>query len=361
MTASKRLLCALPHSPAFDSCFPLLERLHHRGRIAPFVLLGPRLREVEPRAEAALRASGLNYKAVSLFRLEVASAVDILRADAILTHSDPQAYGGKFRLRDTVILRSDKPTIFVQHGMVQAGLHYAGTKEKWTFHAGLMLLWRPLLDPNASFFGTPVGDRIQVSGLIKANRLAPAPNKMDLERALGTWRQRVLICHNFGFESPLYPAEAQRYAFSQWAMLADSRKDTLFILRSHRGKRHKDNEALVAELIKGRPNIVVSERHDGLMRLATINDILSIVDRVISHPSTVVLDAIYDRIPIAVFNANHPELDQLPRADRADQIATFLDDPKALAKASMVRTMYGEIDANLNRAAVAVEKYLEGL
>ena len=49
MTVKKRIFCAIPHNPAFDSCFPLLERLQQRGRVEPDVLLGPRLRKVEPR------------------------------------------------------------------------------------------------------------------------------------------------------------------------------------------------------------------------------------------------------------------------------------------------------------------------
>ena len=120
MTVKKQIFCAIPHSPAFDSCFPLLERLHQRGSVEPYVFLGPCLKKIEPRAEIALRNAGLQYKAVSLLRLEVLSAIDVFRADAILTHSDPQAYGGKFRPRDAVTLGLKKPTIFVQHGMVQA-------------------------------------------------------------------------------------------------------------------------------------------------------------------------------------------------------------------------------------------------
>jgi hypothetical protein len=91
VSRKKRLLCAIPHSPAFDSCFPLLERLQARGRVEPFVLLGPRLRQVEPRAEAAVRRAGVPYGAASLLRLELLAAWDILRSDAVLTHSDPLA------------------------------------------------------------------------------------------------------------------------------------------------------------------------------------------------------------------------------------------------------------------------------
>lgn len=361
MSRKKRLLCVIPHSPAFDSCFPLLERLQERGRVSPFLMLGPRLRQIEPRAEVAVRAAGVPYVAASLLRLEVLAAWDILRSDAVLTHSDPLAYGGKFRPRDSVTIRARKPTVFVQHGMVQAGLHYAWNKPLWTFHAGLLLLWKPLADPLPAFLEPGLDRHVQVTGLIKTNRLARSASHDTLAAELSGWRQRLLICHNYGFESTLYPVEAQARAFAEWGRLADARPDTLIVLRSHRGKRHPGNEAMVAELTRGRPNILLSERHAGLMRMATINDVMAVVDRVITHPSTVVLDAVYDGKPVGVFDASQPELACLPRTETAAEIAAFLDDPDPLRHAAPIRATYGEISDNLDVAAEAVEKHLEAL
>lgn len=361
MTRKKRLFCALPHSPAFDSSFPLLERLQERGRVEPFVLLGPRLRQVEPRAEEVLKASGIRYVAASLLRLELTSAIDILRSDAVLTHSDPLAYGGKFRPRDSVTIRLGKPTIFVQHGMVQAGLHFAWVKPLWQFHAGLLLLWRSLPDPLPGFLASDLAERIQVTGLIKANRLKPSPSHAELARELSPWRKRLLICHNYGFENASYPVESQRAAFAEWARIADARPDTLFVLRSHRGRRHPENEALVADLTRNRPNILLSERHAGLMRMASINDVVAVVDQVITHPSSVVLDAIYDGKPVGVYNAHQPELACLPQTDTAEQIAAFLDDPDPYRHTAPIRAVYGEISRNLDIASEAVEKHLDRL
>ncbi|MBT5295104.1 MAG: hypothetical protein HOL32_05910 [Octadecabacter sp.] len=361
MTRKKKLLCVIPHSPAFDSCFPLMERLQERGVVDPLILLGPRLRAVEPRAEAAIIKAKVPYRAASILRLELLSGLDIMRTDAVLTHSDPRAYGGKFRPRDFVTLRLNKPTVFVQHGMVQAGLHYGGPKPVWDFHAGLMLTWTPIEDPHASYCGGTVADRLRVTGLIKTNRLALSPDLAALDRELGAWRQRLLICHNFGFESPLYPISAQRHAFDEWAKLADARPDTLFILRAHRGKSHPDNTAMVEKLIENRPNIILSERHAGLMRMATINDVMAVVDKVISHPSTVVLDAVYDNKPIGVFNSTQDELACLPQTETAADIGAFLDDPDSSQHAAPLRARYGDLSDNLDRAAQEVESHLSDL
>jgi hypothetical protein len=357
----KRLLCVIPHSPAFDSCFPLLERLQARGRVRPQIILGPRLRQVDPRAEAAIRAAGVPFVRASVPRMELGAILDILRTDAVLTHTDPRAYGGKLRPRDAMLRALGKPVVFVQHGMVQMGLHYPGTRPKWQFHAGLMLLWAPLPDPQAAFFDPPVADRLVVTGFLKANRLGPSPHAGALAAAFAGWRQRLLICHNYGHESPLYPAAAQEAAFAAWAALADARPDTLIILRGHRGRGHPENAALEQALLSGRRNVILSERHAGLMRMATIHDVMAAVDRVVTHPSTVVLDAVYDGRPLAVFDAWQPDLAALPRADTAAQIAAFLDDPDPLRHAAALRAAYGALDRNLDIAAEAVENHLERL
>lgn len=42
MKRKKRLFCAIPHAPAFDSCFPLLERLHERGKVETVIFFWAR-------------------------------------------------------------------------------------------------------------------------------------------------------------------------------------------------------------------------------------------------------------------------------------------------------------------------------
>lgn len=251
-----------------------------------------------------------------MFRLELGAVADILLADAVLTHSDPLAYGnGKFRPRDMAVLKSRKPVLFVQHGMVQSGLHEAGNKPLWDFHASLLLLWAPLTDPSAPYLAPRIANRIRVTGLIKGNVLEPWPWEKDLRDALGrNWQQTVLICHNFGFEIGRYSAAMAKAAFSEWAKVAAARPNTLFLLRSHRGKAHPEISELQFALADQFPNIALSQRHDGLMRMATIHDVLSVVDRVITHPSTVILDALYQGLPVAIYDGARPGIDCLPRA-----------------------------------------------
>ena len=354
------LLTIIPHSPAFDSCFPLIERLHRRGRIATRTLVGPRLRQVEPRVEQAFARAGVPMQAAGWLRSELFCLPDILRATAVLTHSDPVAYGKPLRPRDAYLTRFDRPVIMVQHGMTQAGLHRPLGARRFDFFARKLLLWQPIGAPD--FITRPITERSHVTGLIKVNRLGPHPGLDGLRRSLAGWRQTVLICHNFGFEGTLFSDQDRQRNFAIWAQLFDRRPDTLFLLRGHRGKRHSATEADIAALCEGRANVLRSERHDGLMRMATIHDVMAVCDRVITHPSTVVLDAIYDGLPVGVFDAAaFPEVAALPQLDSLAEFERFLDNPDGLAANLPLRRAYGEPDANLDLAAGILEDWLESL
>jgi hypothetical protein len=351
----------MPHSPAFDSCFALLERLHQRGRVAPLILLGPRLRQVEPRAEAAIRRAGVPYRRVSVLGLEVMALRDIARADAVLTHADPLAYGKRSRLRDAAVRRWRKPTVFVQHGMIQAGLHYAGVYEDLRFHSDRMLLWAPLPDPNAPFLAETLERKQRITGFLKVDRLGPWAGAARLRAAFRPWRKRLLVCHNFAFEPRLFPVAGQKRMAQALSDFAARRPDVLLVLRGHRGRSHAGNRDFVGWLSDRHANVMVSDRHSGPMRMATVHDVMAEVDGVITHPSTVVLDAVYANCPLGVFDCRDPALAGLPRTETADEIEAFLEMPDARARAAPVRAAYGALPDTLDRAASEVEAYLEGL
>ena len=86
--------------PAFDSCMPLMIRLHQRGKVDVKIIINHRLIKIDARLEHALKACGVPYEVKSLRRIELFSWLQIARSNFILTHSDPVAYGGKFRPRD---------------------------------------------------------------------------------------------------------------------------------------------------------------------------------------------------------------------------------------------------------------------
>ncbi|KAF0675175.1 hypothetical protein [Profundibacterium mesophilum] len=354
----KTLLTFLPHMAAFDACFPLVERLAHRGRIRCETVVGPRIRQTEPRVADLLERADIGAEQVSLAALEVFSLGRIMRADAILTHSDPIAYGKKTRLRDVYTRGTGRRVAMVQHGMFQGGLNYTLGGRRWRYHSELLLLWRDLdARQRAEIFDGPV-PRIVETGLIKTNRLPLRAPDADLAARIAAARQVVLIAHNYGHEEANYDTRARDRAFATWARVFDARPDTLFILRGHRGRRHAEVGPAVAKLISGRANVLLSDRHEGALRFSTINDVLAFSDRVLTHPSTVVLDALGAGVPVGVLDNNRAELEPLAQITDGAAFEAFLDAEDPLGPAAPLLAAYGDIERNLDRAAEALETWI---
>ena len=169
----KNILLIVPHMPAFDSCVPLMIHLHKRGKVDVKIIINHRLIKIDPRIKQILEASGVTYVVKSLLQIEIFSWLQIARSDFILTHSDPIAYGGKFRPRDTFIKRLKKNVVFIQHGMVQQGLqtkgelrdvsdYYSQTLLIWE---NSLLIWENLPNKATNFRAPNVADRMDVTGI----------------------------------------------------------------------------------------------------------------------------------------------------------------------------------------------------
>jgi len=355
----KEILGILPHMPAFDSCFPLLDRLARRGNLRVSVITGPRIRATEPRVVAVADASPVAVQHRSLLGTELWSLADMARADAVLTHADPRAYFKAGRPRDIFARLSGKRTVFVQHGLVQYRLNYAQDGDAPTrYQARLMLVWRDLTaDERAVIAGTP---DIRTVGLVKRNLLPPRPVPPELAQRIAAARKVVLVCHNYGHDHLLYDDAQRDRAFGLLRATMQARPDVLFIIRAHRGRKLPAHQGAVSALVAGLPNVVLSDRHEGYLKFAGIDDVLAISDRVLTHPSTVVLDALSQGKPVAVLDNHRPDLAFLPEIASHGDMAAWLDggaDAPALAEFTR---RYGHVDANLDRAAEAVETHLYG-
>ncbi len=325
----KNVLLIVPHMPAFDSCIPLMIRLHKRGNVDVKIIVSQRLIKIDARVEQTLKASGVPYVVKSLFGVELFSWLQIARTDCILTHSDPIAFGGKFRPRDYFIKMFKKNVIFIQHGMVQQGLHTQGIlRDVWDYYAQTLLIWADLPNTARGFLAPGVADRLHVTGITKTNLLDAWPNHDKLAAELSNYSRRVLIC------------------------------DIALILRGHRGKRHSDIEQKIAKVCKECPNIIRSERHYGIMAMATINDVMALVDCVISHPSTTILDAVYEGKPVAVMNSFQRIFECLPNVDTLDNFTKFIEDDSPQTGHVTLRKTYGNLSDNLDKAAIIVEQQM---
>ena len=94
------------------------------------------------------------------------------------------------------------------------------------------------------------------------------------------------------------------------------------------------------------------------MAMATINDVMALVDCVISHPSTTILDAVYDNKPVAVMNSFQPVFNSLPRVDTLEDFNKFIKGDTANYTNKALQEIYGNVSSNLEKAAQLVEKQM---
>ena len=358
----RRLLTVMPHMPVFESCYPLIRRLHARGAVDCVTLLGPRLRATEPRIEARFRADGVPFRATSLLGTELWSLRDLAGADAVLSHTDPVAYAKRNRPRDWYMRRHATPAIMAQHGLFQLGLTYTHDAKLWEFHAGLMLVWRTLdAAALAGVHATDHAPRMVTTGVLKHNVLPVRPLGAAFDALLARHPRRILICHNYGHEAFNYRGDTQLRALADWDRAFAARPDVMFILRGHRGRRHGTTKGSLGDLAKRHPNVLMSDRHDGPLRMAGIHDLLPHVQGVVTHPSTVVVDALQAGVPVGILDNNRALLATLPQVDSADALTGFADTPDAGGAGTALLASFGDIDANLDLAASAVERWMDAL
>jgi hypothetical protein len=354
------LLSFFAHMPAFDSQFPLVERLHARGKITVRNVVSRHLIRTEPRVEEAFRTGLVPYEPISRLRLEWFSGRAISDADAVLTHSDPGS-GKALRRRDRQVRTAGLPVIMVQHGLKQVGLNYRNNPvaKPVLLHADLILLWQSPGPEAAGIFKLKPGATSTVVGLIKASRLPVRSPSAALQAQIDRHRSVALICHNYGFEARNYSPAMAAASASEWGALFDRHPETLFILRPHRGRKTKDGKDLAEALVDGRNNVVLSDRHQGPMAYSTIEDILAVSDFVFTHPSTVILDAAMAGVPVGVIDNHHASLKTLPQVSGGRDISDLLNAPaEAIEALKAFFSEFGDVERNLDHASECIEKLM---
>jgi hypothetical protein len=77
---------------------------------------------------------------------------------------------------------------------------------------------------------------------------------------------------------------------------------------------------------------------------------------VISHPSTTILDAVYEGKPVAVMNSFLHIFECLPNVDTLDNFTKFIEDDSPQTQQATLRKTYGNLSDNLDKAAMVVEQ-----
>ncbi len=354
-----RLLAFVTSRPAFEITFPILERLHQRGRVAPHLVLRSRLRDRDPRYGQVVHDSGISASWQTTGRIEILGLASYWLADAVYAHVDPLAQFKRVRLRDRALKASGCPLFYIQHGMIQWGVNRP-KKGALDYYADRILLWtNPGSDMLSQTMTEAARAKVREVGFVKANPLSPHHDTERVRGELSGFRKRVLICHKFGQEKRRFSTEMLAGAYAWIGELADRHADVLFVLRGHRGRGHDQRDALDRATEQAHPNVIISKQGKGLLGSTNMHDVMEVCDSVISHPSTVVLDAIYEDRPVAVLNNTDDLLNDLPNINSAEDLEAFIEHPEVSESGmAALRSDYGEIDRNLDRAAEVIEEHM---
>jgi len=355
-----KLLCYLNGMPDVESQYPLLAVLNRRGRIQLEVIVYKKLLRKEKRLKSVFEQYGYTPSVGSKLQMKFAFFGAISRCNAILTIADPNRDTTTRAQRSWYARRIGKPTIFLQHGAYQVGVNAGYETAPLSYYSQKLLLWERL-DPNQTVISAESVTRVETVGFTKENIL---PTKVWSEDLL-QWRERytrcVLVCQSFRWGEGRYEKSDVDAFYTVISELAERNPELGIIIRSHRGKVRKIHRQHDNELEKRHCNVLFSRHYSGPLKGASIQDVLSLCDAMISPSSTTVLDCIYSGKPAAVFDEGLSIFSELNQISCVEDIESFLDDPNQTLVMDKIVERFGVLDENLELAAESIERYmLEG-
>lgn len=340
--------------PDYENLFPLAQRLAERGLpVKCYGATAPLRRE--PRLRRLIAESSVDIRLRPNKVLKRFSGWWIRPGDVPVVLADPALDASATIRRSAYLRKRGINTIFVQHGVIQIWVNFPNPDtELRHFHSALLLLNGP--PAAATSLAPETRGRARQVGFLKAPIFAPRTASAAFRRLQSEYARTVLICHSLRWGARYSGSEIEAfYSFVQ--SLAGQRPDHLFILRGHRGKARAIHNQKDTELLKSSPNIVLSNAHSGLLKGLGMQDVLDLADLTISTASTAILDSLYRGKMAAVYRNEHQVYESLPNVTCPEDALRFLDAPPLEAGAALKRR-FGEIDANLDRAASMIERYL---
>jgi hypothetical protein len=353
------LLAYLNGMPDIESTYPVLARLHARGRVQVRALVYSKVLRKEPRLPAAFLAHGLVPEPTSKLAMKFFFHKEIRTADGVLTIADANWDTTSRQRRSNLIRSLGKRSFFLQHGAYQLGIN--GARPNGTpmnFYSQHLLFWEPL-GPHHAGISDSFADRVSVVGFTKQNILPARSWGPEVERWVARHPRRLLVCQSFRWGNGRFSSENIDHFYKLMHDTLTRHPDLGIIIRSHRGKVRRNHRAHDRALRKRHPNVLFSHYYDGPLAKATIHDALDLCHAMVSPTSTTVLDCAYQGKPAAVFAEGNPIFAELPQIDGVEALEAFIDQidtpgPEQVA----LRARFGEFDSNLDRASDVIETAL---
>lgn len=360
MSKPKRptLLAYLNGMPDVESTYPVLARLHQRGKVDVRAIVYSKLLRKEPRLPEAFQRFGFVPDAGSKLSMKLLYQRAIRKADAVLTIADPYHDTTTRKQRGTYMRKIGKQSLFLQHGAYQLGVNGALVEGEMDYYSKKLLFWEPLGE-NRALFAPGVTDRVSVVGFTKQNVLAPRDWGEEVTAWKNRYPRRLLICQSFRWGKGRYDADDISHFYGLIEEIIERNPDLGIIVRSHRGKVRRNHRSHDQELTAKYDNVLLSHYYSGPLAKATIQDTLDLCHAMVSPTSTTVLDCIYAGKPAAVFAENLEIFAELPQIDGPDALQAFLSQIETPGpEQEQVRDRFGKLDENLDRAAQEIEAAL---
>ncbi|HEX4097585.1 MAG TPA: hypothetical protein VHX64_12705, partial [Caulobacteraceae bacterium] len=320
--APPSLLTLIDIHQDLDVLLPVLEALQARGEVRLRLALSEYLLADSPRIAAALAARGLDFATHPREAIRAGSEPALAGIDGVLSGADTNTRAHK--AGHTLAGRAKAQglaTFTLQHGLENIGLTYKDHLhgEEIRFASDRIFIW-----------GAPEGLAPWVPEETRA-KVVPAgsPKAVPLPAAApglhqGHWPEVVGVFENLHWHrfSELYLERC----LEDLEQAAIARPSTLFLVKPHHaGRWLSRNRARLAE----RPNLVIIDPTDSAWEPHTAPALIASVDRVLTTPSTVALDAARTGRPVAVlgYDLELPLYDPLPVVRRPGDLDAFLESP----------------------------------
>ncbi len=355
----KRLLALVDGNSQRETLLPLLGVLSRRGRIEVRAVtrVRPRLRSIQAALEIrrkgvtpALQTGSINGKTLER---------ELGAADAALVISDPLLDVSKNPERSSLIRRLEVPTFFVQHGMVQGGINVPHPFGHAEYHSARLLLWELDTLESATISPDSLGRATRV-GFLKEPRESSGRPPAALRRWAAAHGERLLFCLPPMSEYQSSDEATVARTFQTLEALLEHSPRVGVLVRTHRNQHVPAYEERLRRLAPRFPGLALSAPRPGAagLSLETSLDLCSIV---LAPPSTMILDAAYRGLAVGLLLDSGGVLPEVPWIDGPAAVTALEGSRQPFLDAgSDVRRRYGDLEANLERAAEVVEDELLG-
>ena len=353
---ARTLLALIDIHQDLDVLLPVLLALKARGEAKVSLVVSEYLVADSPRIAAALGEHGLAFTSHAREAIRDGSLPDLAGVDGVLSGADTNTRAHK--AGHTLASRARAlglPSFTLQHGLENIGLTYKDHLhgEEIRFASDTVFTWgeREGLAPWAA-----PETRAKVVAVGSPKATPPPAAAPDLR--LGHWARIVGVFENLHWHrfSELYLERC----LEDLAAAAAARPDTLFLVKPHHAGRWLSRRP---DRLRPLPNLLVIDPTDSAWEPHTAPALIAGVERVLTTPSTVALDAARTGRPVAVlgYDLDLPLYQPLAVVRRLEDLDAFLDAPAGEAllrnEAFLERTILpGRAD---HRIAAAIAKGLE--